>query len=69
MAALPGRTRDHQIIGEQAALRRVATLVARASPPPEVFAAVAEEAGRMLEVDFTFLSQYDLDGAATIAGA
>ena len=29
---------------EQAALRRVATLVARATPPQEVFAAVAEEA-------------------------
>ena len=33
---------------EQAALRRVAVLVARAAPPEEVFAAVAEEAGRLL---------------------
>ncbi len=31
---------------EQAALRRVATLVARATPPAQVFAAVAEEVGR-----------------------
>ena len=36
---------------EQAALRRVATLVARAAPPEEVFAAVAEEAGRLLAAD------------------
>jgi signal transduction histidine kinase len=37
--------------GEQAALRRVATLVARREPPDAVFAAVAEEAGVMLNVD------------------
>src|SRR5207244_13103959 len=36
---------------EQAALRRVATLVARGEPPDAVFAAVAEEAGVMLNVD------------------
>jgi hypothetical protein len=35
---------------EQAALRRVATLVARGTPPGEVFAAVAEEVGRLLPV-------------------
>ncbi|MDT7705230.1 MAG: hypothetical protein QOG20_837, partial [Pseudonocardiales bacterium] len=47
---------------EQAALRRVATLVARATPPEEVFAAVTAEVGRLLEVDFTHLSRYDPDG-------
>ena len=36
---------------EQAALRRVATLVARAAPPEEVFAAVTAEAGRLLSAD------------------
>ena len=40
-----------RIADEQAALRRVATLVARAAPPGEVFAAVAEEVARLLEVD------------------
>ena len=40
-----------RIADEQAALRRVATLVARAAPPEEVFAAVAEEVGRLLDVD------------------
>ena len=37
-----------QLAEEQAALRRVATLVARGVPPLEVFAAVAEEVGRLL---------------------
>jgi signal transduction histidine kinase len=54
---------------EQAALRRVATLVARGTPPAEVFAAVAAEAGRLLDVDFTFVSQYGTANAATITGA
>ena len=38
---------------EQAALRRVATLVAGGAPPEEVFAAVAAEAGRLLGADLT----------------
>jgi signal transduction histidine kinase len=53
---------------EQAALRRVATLVAGGAPPEEVFTAVTAEAGRLLEVDFTHLGRYDPDGAATTAG-
>jgi signal transduction histidine kinase len=53
---------------EQAALRRVATLVARGAPPEEVFGAVATEAGRLLEVDFTVLSRYEPDGAVTVVG-
>ena len=36
---------------EQAALRRVATLVAHGVPPDEIFAAVTEEVGRLLAVD------------------
>ncbi|MDT7713216.1 MAG: hypothetical protein QOG46_1924, partial [Pseudonocardiales bacterium] len=35
---------------EQAALRRVATLVAGRVPPSEVFAVVAEEVGRVVHV-------------------
>jgi signal transduction histidine kinase len=53
---------------EQAALRRVAVLVARAPPAGEVFAAVAEEAGRLLGADRGSMSRYDRDGAATIVG-
>jgi signal transduction histidine kinase len=53
-----------RIAEEQAALRRVATLVAQAAPPEEVFAAVAEEAGRLLGAHHSWMTRYDPDGAA-----
>jgi GAF domain-containing protein len=53
---------------EQAALRRVATLVARAAPPEEVFGAVTDEVGRVLSSAVTLMSRYDPDGAATVVG-
>src|SRR3984885_5810582 len=68
MDASPGRTRDHRIAEEQAALRRVAVLVAGGAPPEEVFGAVAEEVGRLLEVDFATLVRYDPQDAITIVG-
>jgi GAF domain-containing protein len=61
--------RSERMAEEQAALRRVATLVARAAAPAEVFAAVAAEVGRLLEVDFTILSRYESDGAQVSVGA
>ena len=51
---------------EQAALRRVATLVARAATPEEVFAALAEEAGRLLGAEHAWMTQYEPDGAARL---
>jgi signal transduction histidine kinase len=54
---------------EQAALRRVATLVARAAPPEEVFAAVTEEAGRLLQVHHATMNRYGPDGAARVVVA
>jgi signal transduction histidine kinase len=60
------RARLARLAEEQAALRRVATLVARAIPPEEVFAAVVEEVGRLLAVDLATLSRYEPDGAITI---
>jgi signal transduction histidine kinase len=50
---------------EHGALRRVATLVARRVPPPEVFAAVAREVGLLQDVDATYIARYELDGTAT----
>jgi PAS domain S-box-containing protein len=47
---------------EQAALRRVATLVARGTAPDAVFAAVGREVGEMLGVDATHLGRYEADG-------
>jgi signal transduction histidine kinase len=60
---------SNRIAEEQAALRRVATLVAAAAAPEEVFAAVAEEVGRLLQVDYTILSRFELDRVATVVGA
>ncbi|MDQ1512692.1 MAG: hypothetical protein QOC59_534, partial [Microbacteriaceae bacterium] len=51
---------------EQSALRRVATLVARAAPPEEVFAAVTAEVGGVLSADATILSRYDPHESATV---
>jgi len=51
---------------EQAALRRVATLVARGVAPEEVFAAVTEEVDRLLPVDFAHMGRYEPDGTMTV---
>jgi signal transduction histidine kinase len=56
------------IAGEQAALRQVATLVAQAAPPEDVFAAVAAEAGRLLGLDAAVLVRYDPQDAITVVG-
>ena len=58
-----------QIADEQATLRRVATLVARAAPPEDVFTAVAAEAGRSREADIAVMSRYNEDGTANVVGA
>jgi signal transduction histidine kinase len=47
-----------RIADEQAALRRVATLVAQAAPPELVFGSVAEEVGRLLGADSAILVRY-----------
>jgi signal transduction histidine kinase len=66
---LPGPTGNDRMTAEQAALRRVATLVGRAAAPEEVFAAVTEEAGRLLGADHTAMVRYDPDGQRTIVAA
>jgi signal transduction histidine kinase len=57
------------LVDEQAALRRVATLVARDAPSTEVFEAVATEVGKLLDADITVVGRYDGDGAATAIGS
>jgi signal transduction histidine kinase len=63
-----GQAREHlgQLAAEQAALRRVATTVARGSPPDQVFAQVAEEVGLLLGVEMTGLHRFEPDGYATV---
>jgi signal transduction histidine kinase/PAS domain-containing protein len=55
-----------RLAGEQAALRRVATLVAREAPQAEVFTAIAEEIGRLLGTEETRMLRYDGDRSAVV---
>ena len=57
-----------RLADEQAALRRVATLVARDAPSNEVFESVATEVGRLFDTDITIVGRYDDDGMATAIG-
>jgi signal transduction histidine kinase len=57
------------LLEEQAALRRVATLVARDTEPGHLFDCVCEELGRVLGVESTDILRYENDGTATILGA
>jgi signal transduction histidine kinase len=53
---------------EQAALRRVATIVAGEAPPSRVFEHVTEEVGRLLGLPAASVMQYDGARTATIVG-
>jgi signal transduction histidine kinase len=61
-------TEFRRIADEQAALRRVATLVARGVGPVLVFAAVAEEVGTLLGADNAAIVRFEPDGEATVMG-
>ena len=56
-----GREDLLRLADEQAALRRVATLVAQGAAPDVVFAAVAVEAARVLDVPSLSIVRYDAD--------
>jgi signal transduction histidine kinase len=57
------------LLAEQAALRRVATLVAGDPDAGRMFAAVCEEVGRVLGVDSANILRFEDDGAQTVVGA
>jgi PAS domain S-box-containing protein len=63
------RAEVERLADEQAALRRVATMVAREREAPEVFAAVAEEVGRLLPVEDAAMMRYEDDGSAMIVAS
>jgi signal transduction histidine kinase len=57
------------VAAEQAALRRVATLVARAAPPQAVFDAVCEETGRLIGATTVNLAHFTPDRVnVTVSG-
>jgi signal transduction histidine kinase len=63
---------DHAVVqallDEQAALRRVATLVATAGEPARVFPIVTEEVGRLLAAQTANMVRYRHDGTADVIG-
>jgi GAF domain-containing protein len=59
-----------QLADEQAALRRVATLVAQGAAPHRVFNAVRDEVARMFDTPLSMLMRYDdANGTATLLAA
>src|ERR1700751_2114625 len=58
-----------RLVAEQAALRRVATLVARGVGPLAVFSAVAEEMRRCVPAATAGLWRFETDGEITIVAA
>src|SRR5262249_34508364 len=53
-----------ELADEQAALRRVATVVAREPSPQQLFALVAEQVARVIDVPLVRLIRYESDGSA-----
>jgi signal transduction histidine kinase len=66
IANAQSRVELNQLALEQAALRRVATLVASGAAPQDVFTAVTDEVARLLEVDATILLRFEPDAAVTL---
>ena len=62
------RAELRRMADEQAALRHVATLVARGVAPDRVFATVAEEVGALLAADATALVRFEAGEEATFLG-
>ena len=66
---VPSRAEGSKLAEQQAALRRVATLVARGVSQDEVFAAVNEEVGWLVGADPTFLMRFEGDDMVTLVAA
>jgi signal transduction histidine kinase len=58
-----------RLLAEQAALRRVATLVARRVVPAEIFSAVGEEISQLIGAHTAGVARFEPDGAATVVAA
>jgi GAF domain-containing protein len=58
--------RLRQLVNEQAALRRVATLVARGVSPDELFSEVSNEVGRLFGSDQAAIGRYEPDGSSVV---
>ena len=63
------RAEVRRMLDEQAALRRVATLVAGGAVPDHVFTAVARELAELTGADTTGIFRFESDGTATLMGS
>jgi len=68
IANAESRGKVARLAEEQAALRRVAVLVAQGAAPTKVFEAVAKEVGHLVPADAAAIARYETDGAATLLG-
>jgi signal transduction histidine kinase len=66
IANTEARAEVHRLAEEQAALRRVATLVAQGVQPAEIFSAVSEEIGQLFGSDLAAVARFDPDGPAQV---
>ena len=65
IANAEARAQLRRIVEEQSALRRVATLIARAGSPSLVFEAVTREVGLLCDADLARMERYEADGTVT----
>ncbi|HET8778383.1 MAG TPA: PAS domain S-box protein, partial [Candidatus Limnocylindria bacterium] len=66
LANAESRAAVSRLADEQAALRRVATLVAREASHVELLAVVAEEVARVMDVEAVGMLRFEPDGTATL---
>jgi signal transduction histidine kinase len=66
LAASEARARE--LADEQAALRRVATVVAQGATPDELFSAVAAEVAGIIDIPVVGIQRYEADGTFTVLG-
>jgi signal transduction histidine kinase len=62
-------SRLQALLAEQAALRRVATMVAASTPAPALFDQVCQELGQLLAVTSTDMIRFEGEGFATVVGS
>jgi signal transduction histidine kinase len=69
IANAESRRRTHRLTREQAALRRVATLVAEGAGPAELFSAVADEVARVLDVAAVSVVRFESGTTAIVVAS
>jgi signal transduction histidine kinase len=58
-----------RLADEQATLLRLATMVAQGAPPADIFSAVSEEAGRLMDSDAAAVARFEYDPPAIVVVA